>query len=316
MTESTSTFNLQTSPFLLCPGQGAQHVGMGKAWYDASPAARVTIDKANDVLGYDLKTLMFEGPEAELNRTDNAQPAIYVASVACYRALVEKGELKDSEMRAAAGLSLGEFTALHLAGAYSFEDGLKLVRLRGQAMQDAANAGPSTMVALTGDVSEDKVNAVCDKARGDGVLVPANFNSPMQVVVSGSIESCGRVPEIASELGLKATPLTVAGAFHSPIMQPAADRLDAALGQVAWQPLRTLVVANVTAQPHAGADVASIRELLVQQLTSPVRWSQSMQWAAANCPGRFVELAPGKVLSGLMKRIDRGVKVDNYADPQ
>ena len=143
MTESTSTFNLQTSPFLLCPGQGAQHVGMGKAWYDASPAARVTIDKANDVLGYDLKTLMFEGPEAELNRTDNAQPAIYVASVACYRALVEKGELKDSEMRAAAGLSLGEFTALHLAGAYSFEDGLKLVRLRGQAMQDAANAGLS-----------------------------------------------------------------------------------------------------------------------------------------------------------------------------
>lgn len=302
-------------PFLLCPGQGAQAVGMARAWYEASPGARVTIDQANDVLGYDLRKLMFEGPDEELQRTDNAQPAIYTASVACCRALIERGELAENQFRATAGLSLGEFTALHLAGAYSFEDGLKLVRLRGEAMQDAATAGPSTMVALTGDVSEDKVNEVCDKARGDGILVPANFNSPMQVVVSGSIESCGRVPDIASELGLKATPLTVAGAFHSPIMQPAADRLAEALTQVSWNPLKAPVIANVTGLPHDGEDVQSIQQKLVEQLTSPVRWSQSMQWAVENSPGRFVELAPGKVLSGLMKRIDRKTKVENFAEP-
>lgn len=288
---------------------------MARNWYESSPGARVTIDNANDVLGYDLRQLMFEGPDDELQRTDNAQPAIYTASVACCRALVEQGELQEGQFRAAAGLSLGEFTALHLAGAYSFEDGLKLVRLRGEAMRDAATAGPSTMVALTGDVTEEKVNEVCDMARGDGILVPANFNSPMQVVVSGSIESCGRVPDIASELGLKATPLTVAGAFHSPIMRPAADRLAEALKQVNWSVLKLPVIANVTGLPHESQDVEQIQKRLVEQLTSPVRWSQSMQWAVANCPGRFVELAPGKVLSGLMKRIDRQTKVENFAEP-
>lgn len=288
---------------------------MAQGWYESSPAARVTIDKANDVLGYDLRKLMFDGPDDQLQRTDNAQPAIYTASVACCRALIENGELQEGAFRAAAGLSLGEFTALQLAGAYSFEDGLKLVRLRGEAMQDAATSGPSTMVALTGDVSEETVNAVCDQARGDGILVPANFNSPMQVVVSGSIESCGRVPDIASAMGLKATPLTVAGAFHSPIMQPAADRLAEALKQVNWSRLKLPVIANVTGLPHELDDVALIQKRLVEQLTSPVRWSQSMRWAVENSPGRFVELAPGKVLSGLMKRIDRQTKVENFAEP-
>ena len=315
MTNPSSSLTPHPSYLLLCPGQGAQHIGMGQAWYDASDAAKQTIDAANDVLGFDLKTLMFEGPEDELNRTDNAQPAIYTVSVACYRALVDQDVLTADQLRAAAGLSLGEFTALHIAGAYSFEDGLRLVRLRGEAMQDAATAGPSTMVALTGDVSEEKVNQICDQARGDGILVPANFNSPMQVVVSGSIESCGRVPEVADGLGLKATPLSVAGAFHSPIMQPAADRLGAALQEVLWSPLQTPVIANVTAQPHDNDDIDSIKQLLVAQLTSPVRWSQSMQWAVANSPGRFVEVAPGKVLSGLMKRIDRKTKVENHAQP-
>lgn len=288
---------------------------MAKNWYEQSPAAKDTIDQATDVLDVDLRKLMFEGPNDELQRTDNAQPAIYAASVACYRALVERDILSEGQLRGTAGLSLGEFTALHIAGAYSFEDGLKLIRLRGEAMQDAATAGPSSMVALTGDVSEEKVNELCDKARSDGILVPANFNSPMQVVVSGSVESCERVPAVADEMGLKATPLSVAGAFHSPIMKPAADRLATALEQVDWQAPSVPVIANVTALPHDANDIESIKQRLVEQLTSPVRWSQSMQWAVEHTPGRFVEVAPGKVLSGLMKRINRQTKVENFAEP-
>lgn len=312
--------------FLLCPGQGAQHVGMGRAWCDASEPARQTFEQAQAILGLDLRQICFEGPEAELNRTDIAQAAIYVTSVACFRALVERGELDPAQVVATAGLSLGEFTALHLAGVFSFEDGLKLVRLRGQAMQDAAQAQPSTMVAITGDVSEERINELCDQARGDGILVPANFNSPMQVVVSGSVEACERAVAVAQQMGFKPTPLTVAGAFHSPIMAPAAERLAAALEQVTWRnPARITVqgvdagtmnvLANVTAQPHDLTDPPTISQLLVQQLTNPVRWSQSMQWAAANVPAQFVELAPGKVLAGLMRRIDRTMKVVNHAEP-
>lgn len=293
---------------ILCPGQGAQHVGMGKAWANKHPIAFATFAEADDVLGFALSTLCFEGPEDQLNRTDNAQAAIFTTSVACFRAL-------GVEPTATAGLSLGEFTALHLAGAFSFADGLKLVRLRGQAMQEAAEASSSTMVAITGDVSEEQINALCDKARSDGVLVPANFNSPMQVVISGDVAACERAMPIATEMGFKPTPLTVAGAFHSPIMQPAADKLAAALDEVTWKLPGVPVLSNVTGEPHA-KDVDAIKQRLVEQLTHPVRWSQSMQWAAANLPGRYVELAPGKVLAGLMRRIDRDTKVENYAEPK
>ena len=302
-----------TQPALiLCPGQGAQHVGMGKAWAEQYTTAAETFAQADDVLGIPLSRLCFEGPAEELNRTDVAQAAIYATSAACYRALAESGQV--NEMRATAGLSLGEFTALFLAGAFSFEDGLKLVRLRGQAMQDAAEASESSMVAVTGDVNEAKINELCDKAREDGVLVPANFNSPMQVVVSGTKGACERAVKVASDMGLKPTPLTVAGAFHSPIMQPAADRLAKALDEVTWTPPRVPVLSNVTGQVHTD-DVNQIKARLVEQLTRPVRWSESMQLAAADMAGRFVELAPGKVLSGLMRRIDRGTKVENYAEP-
>ncbi len=306
-----------TNPsFILCPGQGAQAVGMGKAWFDAVPVAAQTFAAADKALGLELSKVCFEGPAEQLNRTDIAQAAIYTASVACYQALVDGGRV--GALTATAGLSLGEFTALHIAGAFGFIEGLNLVRLRGQAMQEAAEASQGSMVAITGDVTEDKINELCDKARGSGpdsVLVPANFNSPMQVVVSGSLDACERAVSLAADMGFKPTPLTVAGAFHSPLMQPAADRLAAALDKVNWRLPSVTVYSNVTAKPH-DADIATIKERLVAQLTSPVRWSQSMQAAAQDRPeARYIELAPGKVLSGLMRRIERSVKVENFDTP-
>ncbi|WP_432799197.1 ACP S-malonyltransferase [Poriferisphaera sp. WC338] len=299
--------------FVLCPGQGAQAVGMGKAWFDKYPVAAQTFAAADAELGIELSKLCFEGPAEELNRTDIAQAAIYTTSVACYQALMETEAI--APIGFTAGLSLGEFTALHLAGAYDFLDGLRLVRLRGQAMQEAADASESSMVAITGDANEEAINELCDKARGDGILVPANFNSTMQVVVSGSLDACERAVKVANEMGLKPTPLTVAGAFHSPIMAPAADKLAAALDKVEWETPKVPVLSNVTGKLHDNENIASIKKLLVAQLTSPVRWSQSMQWAATNTDMQMVEVAPGKVLTGLMKRIDRKRKVQNHANP-
>jgi len=293
---------------ILCPGQGAQHVGMGKAWAEQFPIAAQTFADADETLGLELSKVCFQGPDDQLNRTDVAQAAIYTTSVACFRAL------GTTQVTAAAGLSLGEFTSLHLAGAFDFVDGLKLVRLRGEAMQEAAEASESTMVAITGDVSEEKINQLCDEARGDGICVPANFNSPMQVVISGSVDAAERAVVIAERMGFKPTPLTVAGAFHSPIMQPAADRLAAALEQVNWSQPAIPVLSNVTGEPHCDT-IDSIKQRLVDQLTHPVRWNQSMRWAVTNLPGRFIEVAPGKVLSGLMRRIDRKTKVENNAEP-
>lgn len=308
------TTPILTPTILLCPGQGAQAVGMGKAWFDASPAAQALYAEAAQVLGFDLAKLSFEGPAEVLNKTDSAQAAIYTASVAAYRGLVEKGLLKAADIQATAGLSLGEFTALHLAGAFSFADGLALVRLRGQAMQAAAEAGSGTMVALTGDGIEAAAAGLCDQARQGGILVPANYNSPMQMVASGDPQACARVAEAAGAAGFKATPLTVAGAFHSDLMKPAAEKLAAALEQTAWNLPSASVLSNVSGVAHPG-DIAAIKQSLIAQLTSPVRWSQSMQWAAANLPGRYVELAPGKVLSGLMRRTVKELKVENFDAP-
>lgn len=314
-TSSDTAMEIQTltKPFILCPGQGAQHAGMGKAYYDQFAEARAVFDEADDTLGFKLSTLCFEGPEEELNRTDNAQAAIYVTSVACFRSLQARGEIAG--IAAAAGLSLGEFTALHLAGAFDFASGLKLVRLRGQAMQEAAEASPSSMVALIG-ADEASANEICGEARSSDVLVPANFNAPGQVVISGSMSACERAVGVADRKGIKATMLKVAGAFHSPLMQPAADKLSVALELTTWQAPSVPVYSNVTAGLHEQTP-ASIRQRLVEQLTQPVRWSQSMEVAARLAGEKalsFVELAPGKVLSGLMRRIDRGSKVANYAD--
>ena len=300
---------------ILCPGQGAQAIGMGKAWTEKFPTAAATFARAEDVLGFKLSDVCSNGPVEQLNRTDIAQAAIYVTSIACIRVLTEQG--KVGNVVATAGLSLGEFTALHLAGAFDFETGLKLVRLRGQAMQDAAEKSSGSMVALIG-ADEAQANAVCEKALAaspvGSVLVPANFNCPGQIVLSGSKDACAASLKAAEEVGVKATQLAVAGAFHSSLMQPAADRLAAALEQVAWSLPRVPVMSNVTGQPHA-ADIASIKRGLVQQLTSPVRWDSDVKWLIGNVPGRFIEPAPNKVLMGLMRRIDKAVKVENFAEP-
>ena len=299
---------------VLCPGQGAQHVGMGKAWAERFPTAAATFAEADRILGIPLSELCFSGPEQELYRTDNAQPAIYTTSVAAYRVLVEQGHI--AQMTALAGLSLGEFTALHLAGAFDFETGLKLVRLRGQAMQEAAKATASGMVALVG-TDEGQARLVCSESVHDNeVLVPANFNCPGQIVLSGSLTSCERAVQRADAMGIKAQALNVAGAFHSPLMKPAADRLRQALDLAAWSTPSVPVMSNVTGILHEINKMDYIKQRLIDQLTGPVRWEQGVIWLISHMPGHFVELAPGRVLSGLMKRIDRSIKVENHAEPQ
>ena len=204
--------------YILCPGQGAQAVGMGKDFYDASPAAREVFDAANAALGFDLRSLCFSGPEEELNKTNISQPAIYVTSVACYRAAEAAGVVKPQEVTAYAGLSLGEYTALHLGGAFGFLDGLKLVQARGTYMQEAAVATPSGMVAIMG-ADETAVNQLCADTAGGEVLVPANYNAPGQIIVSGANGACERFAKAAETAGFKVVTLKVAGAFHSPLMQ-------------------------------------------------------------------------------------------------
>jgi [acyl-carrier-protein] S-malonyltransferase len=306
---------------LLCPGQGAQAIGMSKLWCDASEAARSIFERADaalgDSLGAPLSTLCFDGPEDTLNRTDVSQPAIYTASIACFAGWLDSENTTKNELNigATAGLSLGEYTALHLADAFSFEDGLKLVALRGRAMQDAAEAVASSMVALIG-ADEESANAVCDKARGDDVLVAANFNAPGQVVISGSAIACDRAEAVASEMGLRATRLAVAGAFHSPIMAPAADRLAEALAATQINAPSCTVMSNVTAQPHT-SNADEIRLRLVEQLTMPVRWASCCEHLVKHVEGAdFHELAPGKTLAGMMRRIDRGTKVIGHNEPE
>jgi len=236
-----------------------------------------------------------------------AQPAIYVTSVAAYRAAMAKGLVSPQSDICYAGLSLGEYTALHLAGVFSFEAGLRLVAARGRFMQDAAVAVPSGMVAIMG-ADEAAVNELCAAAAEAEVLVPANFNAPGQIVVSGSAGACSRVAALAEGRGFKAVALKVAGAFHSPLMQPAADRMKAELDKVAFAAPRRPVYANVTGAPHG--DVESIKGLLVQQIVRPVRWMETMQALAADAGQKFLELAPGRTLTGLLRKVNRRADVE------
>lgn len=300
---------MAAATFILCPGQGAQAVGMGKDYFESSPAAKETFEAANRVLGYDLAALCFGGPAEKLNATDSAQPAIYTTSVACYRAAVAAGKIDPAAVTAYAGLSLGEYTALHLAGVFSFEDGLKLVAARGRYMQDAAVATPSSMVAVMG-ADEAQINKLCEEAAGGEVLVPANFNAPGQIVVSGGKGACERALKAAEAAGFKAVALTVAGAFHSPIMQSGADKMKAELEKASFSAPKTTVYSNVTAKPHG--DVASIKSLLEDQIVKSVRWADTMQTLVATADARFVELAPGRTLAGLAKRINRRLAVESF----
>ncbi len=303
---------MPTKTFILCPGQGAQVVGMGRDFYAESPMAKSVFDQASGVLGFDLQAVCFEGPAERLNQTDVSQPAIFATSVAAYRAGEEAGLIDPTAVTVYAGLSLGEYTALHLAGVFTFEEGLRLVQARGAYMQAAAVASPSGMVAVLGADSA-AVDKLCGEAAGGDPLVPANYNAPGQIVVSGSKAACERVLKAAEAAGFKATELKVAGAFHSPLMQPAADRMRAELEAAAFSDPRTVVYSNVTAAPHTAA--ASIKRLLVEQIVSPVKWEQTMMALIADGGDspRFVELAPNRHLAGLAKRINRRLPVESFA---
>lgn len=286
---------------------------MGKDFHAASNAVRHVFDTANEILGFDLATLCFDGPADALNKTNVSQPAIYATSVAAFRAAREAGKIDPAHVTAYAGLSLGEYTALHLAGAFTFEEGLRLVAARGRYMQEAAVASPSGMVAILG-AEEPAVRELCEKAAQGDVLVPANFNAPGQIVVSGSKAACERALAEAGQAGMKATALVVAGAFHSPLMQPAADRMRVELDKTNFRPLTTTVYSNVTAEPHVGAE--SIKELLIRQIVAPVQWERTMRTLVGGDgaeSARFVELAPGRTLAGLAKRINRRLPIESFA---
>ncbi len=297
----------------LFPGQGAQSVGMGQELYQALPRARALYDQAAAILGYDLARLCFEGPAEQLNSTMHSQPALFVTSLAALELLGNTDPQLGERVEAAAGLSLGEYTALVFAGALSFEDGLRLVQERGAAMQAAADLTPSGMAAVLG-LDAAKVQAVCDAAQVSGeVLQIANLLCPGNIAVSGHAASLARVPDLAVAAGaMRSVPLAVAGAFHTRLMQPAADRLAKALQSTTFAAARIPVTCNVDAAPHLQPQ--EFPELLFRQLTSPVQWQRSMESLLAQGFDTFYEVGPGRVLKGLLKRIDRKVTCESVID--
>ncbi|MEN0109336.1 MAG: ACP S-malonyltransferase [Planctomycetota bacterium] len=290
---------------LLFPGQGAQSVGMAAELVDQVPAAADLFAAASEQLGYDLLGLCKNGPAERLDATDRSQPALYVAALAALERLkVDDPGVIDACV-ATAGLSLGEYSALAFAGALSFEAGLAVVAERGAAMQSAAEASPSGMVSVL-VLPAERVEDLCDQARSDDTLRVANLLCPGNTVVSGSSAACDRLAAAAEEAGAKTVRLAVAGAFHTPLMQPAVERLSAVLEGVEIKPPRVPVVSNVDAAPHTDPD--EIRSLLVQQVVSPVLWEASVRTLMAAdgfAADTFYEVGPGRVLRGLMKRIDR-----------
>jgi [acyl-carrier-protein] S-malonyltransferase len=289
----------------LFPGQGAQSVGMGRQLAESLPSARELYDRAADVLGYDLAQLCFEGPAERLDSTVCSQPALFVTSLAALEWLRQESPEVVLSCEAAAGLSLGEYTALVFAGTLGFEDGLALVQRRGAAMQQAADATPSGMVSILG-LERVQVEELCTKARGDDILEVANLLCPGNIVLSGTNVACERAAEMAPSMGaIKAIPLAVAGAFHTHIMKPADEQLAEALADVDLQKPKIPVVSNVDAQPHEDPD--EIRQLLVRQILQPVRWEDSMRYMMAQGFDQFYEVGPGRVLRGLLRRIDRKI---------
>jgi [acyl-carrier-protein] S-malonyltransferase len=296
-------------PAFLFPGQGAQTVGMGRQLVESTPAAKEVFDRAATILGYDLLKICLEGPAEKLDSTVYSQPALFVTSIAALQWLKANKPDVHSSCQATAGLSLGEYTALVFAGVMTFDDGVRVVQERGRAMQDASDAVASGMVSILG-LDADKIEAVCSEARANGeVLQIANYLCPGNIVVSGHKSACERVADLAPKAGaMKAIPLAVAGAFHTPLMQPAVDRLQKALGSVELKPPRIPVISNVDAHPHDKPD--EIRDLLVKQVVSPVRWEDSIRKMLAHGHTPFWEVGPGRVLRGLLKRIDRKAETD------
>jgi [acyl-carrier-protein] S-malonyltransferase len=296
----------------LFPGQGAQSVGMGAAVCAQVPAARALFDRAANVLGYDLLKVCLEGPANKLDSTVYSQPALFVASLAALEQLKQNSPELANRCSAAAGLSLGEYTALVFAGVMDFDTGLRVVQERGQAMQDAADAVASGMVSVLG-LEREQVEALCRNAGQNETLQVANLLCPGNIVVSGHVGACERVAELATGAGaMKVIPLPVAGAFHTPLMDSAVARLTAVLADVPLKRPRIPVISNVDARPHE--DPVEIRELLVRQVCSQVRWEDSMRYLLDQQGiTAFYEIGPGRVLCGLLKRIARKVPCENVA---
>jgi [acyl-carrier-protein] S-malonyltransferase len=290
------------------PGQGSQYVGMAKDIFEADPASRALMEKADAILGIPLTKICFDGPEEELRRTGNTQPAIFLHSVALFAAM-------GAHPAMVAGHSLGEYSALVAAGALQFEDALRLVRLRGELMQRAGEEHPGTMAAVLG-LSPQVIDEVCREASAAGVVQPANYNSPGQIVISGSIAGVHRGMEIAKARGAKMVKeLVVSGAFHSALMAGAQEGLKKGLDRTTFRDARIPVYANVTAEPVRHAE--EIRALLYRQLTSPVRWEESVRNMVRDGLTECTEIGPGKVLQGLIKRIAPQVAtggVDTWRD--
>jgi len=289
----------------LFPGQGAQTVGMGKRLAESLPAARRLYDRASEVLGYDLAKLCFEGPAEELDSTVISQPALFVTSLAALESLRAESPDVVLSCEAAAGLSLGEYTAMVFAGVMDFEDGLRVVQQRGAAMQEASDATPSGMVSILG-LEPVQVAALCEKVRQGEVLQVANLLCPGNIVISGTVGACERAAEAAQSFGaMKAVPLAVAGGFHTGLMRPADQRLAEVLAHVPMHPPRIPVISNVDARPHDSPE--EIRQLLIRQVVQPVLWEASMRYLIAEGFDLFYEVGPGRVLRGLLRRIDRSV---------
>lgn len=294
------------------PGQGAQFAGMGKSYYDNSSFAKKIFEQANDILGFRISDIMFNGTEMDLKQTNVTQPAVFLHSIIAYKSIdpsINAGSKPDM----VAGHSLGEFSALVANGTLSFEDALKLVFIRAKAMQRACEMNPSTMAAVLG-LPDDKVESICDevlKETGE-VVVPANYNCPGQLVISGSLKAIDVACERMKAAGAKrAMVLPVGGAFHSPLMEPAREELQAAIENTDFHSPTCAIYQNVLAK--AVMDKDEIKENLIAQLTMPVRWTQSVQAMIADGASRFTEVGPGKVLQGLILKIDKTVSTEGVS---
>jgi [acyl-carrier-protein] S-malonyltransferase len=293
----------------LFPGQGSQAVGMGKDILDASPAAREVFQRVDEALGEKLSRLVLEGPEAELTLTANAQPAIVMTSMAILAALKEKVDLPAPAF--AAGHSLGEYSALVAAGALTLEDAVRIVRARGKAMQDAVPPQVGAMAAIMG-LDPEKVEDVCRRAAEGEVVSPANFNAPGQIVIAGHAAAVARASELAAAEKGRAIPLKVSAPFHCALMAPAARVVEAELAKVTIKDPAFPIVANFDAQPNPQA--SRVKELLVKQVDGPVRWEASVRFMSEQGVTRALEIGPGNVLAGLVKRIAKDLQVTSVKD--
>ncbi len=288
---------------LVFPGQGSQFVGMGKDLYQDFPQCKDIFDKANNILGFDLTKICFEGPEDTLKQTEFTQPALFVHSLTIFEVI------KDYEYHGAAGHSLGEYSALTVAGVFSFEDGLRLVRTRGLLMQESGKRNPGTMAAIVG-LSFAEVEKLCESVSESGIVQPANFNSPGQIVISGDITAVRKAIEIAKQQGAKlAKELVVSGAFHSPLMNYAYENISNELNKLTFNEPSIPVYSNVSGEKFK--DISEIKTLLEQQIIKPVKWAQLIETMISDGISRFIEVGAGKVLTGLIKRINSNVQVVN-----